>query len=105
MFDRVAHFSVNDEVISIFPKMPNVRPLTGQRYEHLFAPKHYQGRKAGQAAYRPRDSVMDMSNKQEVASPSIYQYYDERSSVESPDEYYEYRYVLDMILQSVIYLF
>jgi hypothetical protein len=29
--------------------------------------------------------------KQLVASPSIYQYYDERSSVESPDEYYEYR--------------
>lgn len=69
--------------------MPKVRPLTGQRYVNA---RPYLDKK-GQAAYRPRDTVMDMSNKQEVASPTIYQYYDERSSTaESPNEYnYEYR--------------
>ena len=86
-------FSAKVEIIRVAGPEIIVRPLESGRYINHNPVKLSQ--KRGQAAYRPRDSVRDMS-KQEVASPNSYQYYDERSSstAESPNYYNEYRFLL-----------
>ena len=87
------YFSAKFEIIRVDGPEIIVRPLESGRYINHNPVKLSQ--KRGQAAYRPRDSVRDMS-KQEVASPNSYQYYDERSSstAESPNYYNEYRFLL-----------